>query len=116
MANSNCQAWNICTEAEPDTDRAVAEAGDGLGSDGDAARGKTAIRVASDATSGADEADNGTVARGHPPPGAGGNLEMCGVLLLVMKQEGDIHVNIRVNVAGRTTASLAHLGQTFQFD
>ena len=75
MANSNCRAWNICTAAALDTDRAQAEAVPG--SDGDAARGKTAIRVASGETSRSDEADSGTVAVGHPPLGAGGNLEMC---------------------------------------
>ena len=76
MANSNCQAWNICTAAALDTDRAPAEAV--LGCDGDDARGKTAIRVANDETSRSDEADSGTVGRVHPPPGAGGNLQMCG--------------------------------------
>ena len=76
MANSNCQAWNICSGAAPDTDRAEA----GRGSDGDGARGKTAIRVASDeltSTSDDEADDNGTGAGGHRPPGAGGNLEMC---------------------------------------
>ena len=75
MANSNCRAWNVCTEEEPDTDRARAEAGGDLESGADVTRGKTEIRVASEATS-RTEADNGTWGREHQPPAAGGNLEM----------------------------------------
>ena len=78
MANSNCQAWNTCTGAAPDTDRAGAEDGDDLESDAAAVRDKTVTRDASDElASRTDEADNGTEARrrGHPHPAAGGNLE-----------------------------------------
>ena len=108
VANSNCQAWNICIEEAQDTDRA--QAGGDLGSGlAGVTRGKTVIRVASEATS-RTEAGNGTRGRGrgHQPPGAGGNLEIWGVIIghELLKQEGNIHVNIRVNVARRTTASL----------
>ena len=76
MANSNCQAWNICIEEAPDTDRAQAEGDLGSGLAG-VTRGKTVIHVASEATS-RTEAGNGTRGRGrgHQPPGAGGNLEI----------------------------------------
>ena len=109
VANSNCRAWNVCTEEAPDTDRAQAEAGGDLESGAGVTRGKIVIRVASEATS-RTEADNGTWGRGlgPQPPAAGGNLEICGVIIghELLKQEGNIHVNIRVNVARRTTASL----------
>ena len=66
VANSNCQAWNICTGAAPDTDRAGAEDDDDLGSVAAAARDKTVTRVASDElASRTDEADNGTVFGGR---------------------------------------------------
>ena len=77
-ASSNCQAWNICTGAAPDTDRAGAEDDDDLESVSAAVRDKTVTRVASDElASRTDEAGNGTEdpRTGHPHPGAGGNLE-----------------------------------------
>ena len=70
MVNSNCQALNICTEAEPDTDKARAEAVAELGrgeEEGRTGRQRDASEAASRTC---------TQARAPPHPAAGGNLEV----------------------------------------
>ena len=79
MVNSNCQALNICTEAEPDTDKARAEAVAELGrgeEGGRTGRQRDASEAASRTEAGEARPDTCTQARAPPHPAAGGNLEV----------------------------------------